>query len=140
MNFDLQIDDEELLRCARGLDDWFVAQLSADSERLMSRPMTPADVRAEYRPMVAEKANFRPLLKAKMDLTRVRCWTPAGERVNAAEVEWKRSVFTPIVNVGRVWYMNRSMGVTLDISDLVIHARPCERDAFPFIRGDPCLI
>ena len=44
INFDLQIDRDELLRCARGFDEWFVAQLSADSERLMSRPMTPADV------------------------------------------------------------------------------------------------
>ena len=125
MNFDLQVADEQLLGRLREMDAWFVQQLGSDSD---------------YRPLVAEKGNYLPLLKTKMDITRVRCWTPSGDRMPTNGVAWGSSVFTPIVVVGRVWYMNRRMGVTLEVTDLVVHDAPTEPDTFPFIRGDPRLM
>ena len=75
-----------------------------------------------------------------MDINRVRCWAPSGDRMQTADVPWPSSVFTPIVVVSRVWYMNRRMGVTLEVTDLVIHDAPAEPATFPFIRGDPRLM
>ena len=56
------------------------------------------------------------------------------------DVAWGSSVFTPTVVVSRVWYMNRRMGVTLEVTDLVVHDAPTEPATFPFIRGDPRLM
>ena len=89
MNFDLQVADEKLLQRLREMDEWFAQQLSG----------------GDYRPLVAEKGGYLPLLKTKMDINRVRCWTPSGDRMQTADVPWHSSVFTPIVVVSRVWYI-----------------------------------
>ena len=123
MNFDLQVADEQLLGRLREIDEWFAQQLGSGSE---------------YRPPVAEKGNYLPLLKTKMDITRVRCWSPSGDRMPTNGVDWGSSVFTRIMIVSRVWCMNRRMDVTLEVIDLVVLDAPTEPNTFPIIRGDPC--
>ena len=133
LNLDLSLDSAELLAWCDSLDEWLVATITEHSERLFKKRMTEQQVRAQYRPLVARKegSSYAPTLKTKINLSSVRCWTPAGERIEASEVNWKRSLLCPCVSVRQLWFVSRLVGLTLDVTDVVVH--PSEEESFPFM-------
>ena len=77
-----------------------------------------------------EGSSYAPTLKTKINLSSVRCWTPAGERIEVSEVNWKRSLLCPCVSVRQLWFVSRLMGRTLGVTDVVVH--PSEEETLPF--------
>ena len=86
-----------------------------------------------YRPIVYRKedSKYPPTLKTKISLQHVRCWSPEGEPIPAASVDWKASRLAPIVQISKLWMISRMVGITLDVTDVVVH--PSEASVCPFL-------
>ena len=122
VNLALAVQDESLKAWAHSIDEWAIKELCKDSERLLSNSrLTEVEVRGMYKPLLMEKDNYPPILKMKMNLNHVRCWNSERERVTTEEIDWKQYRFTPMFIFSKMWYMNNCCGLTLEVTDLIIH-------------------
>ena len=123
LNLELSIEDNALLEWARKLDEWFLATLGE------TYGMDRQQMLFAYKPIVKTRSGQHPpLLKTKLSLQRVKCWGPPLLKdgvyrhppVDPAEVDWTHSRLSPIVQVRRVWKINGMVGVSLDVSDVLV--------------------
>ena len=111
------------------LDGWMVPLLSRHSERLMGKYMTPSEIKAIYIPALKTSNKYEPTVKFKLNLTgdqAVRVWG-SDKNLREPPQKWRGLRATFMVHLKGVYFMNRSVGCILDVTDIMVDGEGGER-------------
>ena len=114
------------------LDQWAVATVAENSERLFKKKLTPEQAYDRYHPCLRKSEKHPTLLKTKINLYGNRpCmfWNSSEELIGAPD-DWKGLEFRARVHVSHLWLMGSDCGLVLNCTDLLLADKASV--AFPF--------
>ena len=125
----LNIDYGELgglLDLFHTLDEVIIREaVKASSQLWPGKNLTPEQVREGYHSAIKERPGYNPTVRAKLDTTKVRCWSWDGSRIQLPEDKAKGCLVQPKLVAKNIWFMApSSWGVCWDTTDLRIQ-EPC---------------
>ena len=106
----------------RELDAWALQYLSAHSERLLKKKLSPEQVAVGYTSALKEKEGYRPLLRVKIDTSGPRevCyWTPEGEPAEAPG-SWRQASLRGRLHISNLWVMGGNYGLVVNCTDIQV--------------------
>jgi hypothetical protein len=113
----------ELLGQLEALDNQIVAMLALDSVKYFAKPMTEAEVRERYSPLVkTSDKGYLPTFKAKMNIAgrgKVRIWDENRLPRDAPE-SWQSCRVVPRLSLRSLWMMSKEVGPLLEVSDVMV--------------------
>ena len=143
LTLDFYIEDEHVA-FFKGLDKHFIAFIAANSERLLKKSYTIAQVTELYRPFVTVREGWPPSIRTKVNTIgarRVRVWTAdlkCLEELPAAQ-ELREAKLCPVLAVKGMWCLGgRELGITLETTHLQIgqsEPRACPFTSSTFTTG-----
>jgi hypothetical protein len=116
VNLDMTLDDEHA-DLFRQIDDWLVAY-GVQNKELLFKNKTDQQISDSYRRLVREKEGYRPMLRTKVNLERVRCWNFDHEPTQVPDSKFKGAEIWPKITVRTLWVVNQTWGLTLEVTDL----------------------
>ena len=79
---------------------------------------TDQQIRDTYRRLVREKNSYKPLLRTKVNLEKVRVWDEHHQSSKVPESKFKHAELWPKLVVRTLWSVNQTWGLTLEVTDL----------------------
>ena len=132
-NFDFVCDDG-LASILKSLDVWARAYLEKNSQRLMGKALTSAQILDSYKPAHIERGSYPSQARCKINLggpRAVRCWDENGQPRDPPS-DWKSCRFVAKVNLSHLYIMSKEFGWVLNITDLHMFE---ESHVCPFVCG-----
>ena len=120
-NFDF-ICNEDLKATLQSIDDWARSYICVNSQRLMGKTLTGAQVLDSYKPALIERGAYPSQARCKINLDgprAVRCWDEAGQPRDPPS-DWKACKFVAKVNLSHLYIMSKEFGWVFNITDLQI--------------------
>jgi hypothetical protein len=124
VNLDMTLDDENA-EIFKAVDEWLIMYGIQNRETLFKNK-TDQQIRDSYRKLVREKENFRPMLRTKVNLERVRCWNFDHQPAKVPESKFKNADLWPKLMVRTLWVVNQTWGLTLEVTDLKFREQQLE--------------
>jgi hypothetical protein len=112
----------EILSFMDALDNWVLEQVASNSERIVGKPRSDAQLRDMYQPIVKRSEKFPPQIKSQVNLeapSALRCWD-LEKNPRAAPSLWRDAVVKPRLWLRSLYLMNGCFGVTLECTDCQI--------------------
>jgi hypothetical protein len=117
VNLDLTLADDNA-NLFRDIDEWFIAYAIQNKETLFKNK-TDAQISESYRRLVREKETFRPMLRTKVNLEKVRCWDEHHQPAKVPEGKFKNAELWAKLSVRTLWIIGSgSWGLTLEATDI----------------------
>ena len=108
------------------LDEWIVATVAANSERLLGKAQTLEQVRARYAPTLKlSDKGYAPTMKCKMNKSgrgAVKIWD--GKQLREEPEAWAGSTVKVRLLLKSLYIMGANFGVVLDVTDVSIVSAP----------------
>jgi hypothetical protein len=117
VNLDMTLDDENA-EIFKEIDEWLIAYGILNKDNLFKGPKTDSAIRDSYRKLVREKEGYRPMLRTKVSLEKVRCWDAEHQQTKVPESKFKGAEIWPKLTVRTLWVVNQTWGLTLEATDL----------------------
>ena len=117
VNLDLTMDDGNA-EIFKQIDEWLIAYGLENRDALFKGPKTDQQIRDSYRRLVREKEGFLPMLRTKISLTSVRCWTEHHQPTQVPESKFKGAECWPKITIRTLWVVSQTWGLTLETTDL----------------------
>jgi hypothetical protein len=123
VNLDMTLDDENA-DLFREIDEWLIAYAIQNKETLFKNK-TDQQITESYRRLAREKEGYRPMLRTKINLEKVRCWDDQHLQTKVPE-SFKHAELWPKLVVRTLWVIGSgSWGLTLEVVDLKFKLNPC---------------
>ena len=124
VNLDMTLDDENA-DLFREIDEWLIAYAIQNKETLFKNK-TDQQITESYRRLAREKEGYRPMLRTKINLEKVRCWDENHQQTKVPESKFKHCELFPKLVVRTLWIIGSgSWGLTLEVTDLKFKENPC---------------
>jgi len=125
-NLDFDIDDEVALARLKEIDAWAMEYICANSERLLKKQLSRAEVENNYSPLVKTYGNCSSV-KTKINIRGSRSatlWNEKGEQKLEPPDEgtWQDFAYTAYVSIPQLWIMAGSFGLLLETTALLLQA------------------
>ena len=125
-NLDFDIDDEVALARLKEIDAWAMEYICANSERLLKKQLSRAEVENNYSPLVKTYGNCNSV-KTKINIRGSRSatlWNEKGEQKLEPPDEgcWQDFAYTPYVAIPQLWIMQGTFGLLLETTALMLQA------------------
>jgi hypothetical protein len=117
VNLDLTLDDENA-EIFKEVDEWLIAYGILNKDSLFKGPKTDQQIRDSYRKLVREKESYRPLLRTKVNLDKVRCWDEHHQATKVPDSKFKHAQIWPFLAVRTLWVVSATWGLTLETTHL----------------------
>jgi hypothetical protein len=120
VNLDMTLDDESA-DLFRQIDEWLIAYAIKNKDVLFSggKNKTDAQITDSYRRLAREKEGFRPMLRTKINLEKIRCWDETHQQTKVPDSKFKNADIWPKMLVRTLWIIGSgSWGLTLEVTDL----------------------
>jgi hypothetical protein len=117
INFDLTLDDENA-EVFKEVDEWLVAYGISNKDSLFKGAKTDTQIKESYRRLVREKEGYKPMLRTKVSLDKVRCWDEHHQQTKVPESKFKGAECWPKVIVRTLWVVSATWGLTLETTDI----------------------
>jgi len=123
----------EMERFFGALDEWVVDYLSAHSTRLFKKPLSLAQIKEIYHPVLRRVEGYQPLMRTKINMPSsrgaVKVWSPNGEQRDLPK-DWRDTDLKARLHVSHLWVMGAACGIVCNCTDLLIQSE--SSGAFPF--------
>ena len=117
VNLDMTLDDESA-ELFRQIDEWLIAYAIKHKDTLF-KGRTDAQITDSYRRLAREKEGFRPMLRTKINLEKVRCWDEAHQQTKVPDSKFKHADLWPKMVIRTLWLIGSgSWGLTLEVTDV----------------------
>ena len=123
VNLDLTLNDDHI-PFLKQIDE-FLIQYGIQNKELLFKNKTDQQIKDSYRRLVREKEGYRPMLRTKINLEKVRCWDENHQQTKIPESKFKFAEIWPKLVVRTLWFVNSTWGLTLEIQDLKFKENPC---------------
>jgi hypothetical protein len=124
VNLDLTLDDETA-DLFREIDEWLIAYAIQNKETLFKNK-TDQQISESYRRLARDKEGYRPMLRTKINLEKVRCWDENHIQTKVPDSKFKHAECWPKIVVRTLWIIGSgSWGLTLEVTDLKFRENPC---------------
>ena len=125
-NLDFDIDDEVALARLKEIDAWALEYITANSERLLKKQLSRAEVENGYTPLVRTYGSSCSV-KTKLNIRGSRSatlWNEKGEQIlePPSEGTWQDFAYTPYVAIPQLWIMQGTFGLLLEATALMLQA------------------
>jgi hypothetical protein len=120
VNLDMTLDDDGA-DLFRQIDEWLIAYAIKHKNVLFSgsKSKTDAQITDSYRRLAREKEGFRPMLRTKINLEKVRCWDETHQQTKVPVSKFKNTDIWPKMLVRTLWIIGSgSWGLTLEVTDV----------------------
>ena len=129
VNIEYDLSDEQA-SALEDIDDSIVEQVAARSQEIFKKQMTVDAVREKYTPLVKRKEGYRPRLKTKIDLSKVRVWTTDKTLRPVPVNKFKGALVYPHVRFRNLWVMAHGFGLSADTIDIMMDEEVVEECPF----------
>ena len=122
VNLDMTLDDESAVFFFRQIDEWLIAYAIKNKDVLFSggKNKTDAQFTDSYRRLARVKEGFRPMLRTKINLEKIRCWDDTRQQTKVPDSKFKNADIWPKMLVRTLWIIGSgSWGLTLEVTDLI---------------------
>jgi hypothetical protein len=117
VNLDMTLSDEQA-DLFRQIDEWLIAYGIQNKENLFKNK-TDQQISESYRKLCREKEGYRPMLRTKVNLEKVRCWDEHHQPTKVPEGKFKHAELWPKLVVRTLWIIGSgSWGLTVEVMDL----------------------
>ena len=84
--------DDESAELFRQIDEWLIAYAIKHKDTFSGgKGRTDAQITDSYRRLAREKEGFRPMLRTKINLEKVRCWDEAHQQTKVPDSKFKNA-------------------------------------------------
>jgi hypothetical protein len=128
-NLDLTLSDDDVSNF-EAADAFFHIWAIQNKDTLFKSGTTPEKIKESYRSILRQKDGYKPLLRTKINLERVKLWDEANNKRGVPDDKFRRADLWVKLRVGTVWVVPAgSWGLTLE----TLHVKVRERaDECPF--------
>ena len=112
--------NEEQAKIFKDFDLWAMSYLASNSERIFKQTKTLEDIKAIYKSPVSQKADYKPHLRCKINISGsaiVRCWNADGQKRELPD-DLRNCELVPRIHISHLWIMAKECGWVLKIEDL----------------------
>ena len=100
--------DDESAELFRQIDEWLIAYAIKHKDVLF-KSKTDAQITDSYRRLAREKEGFRPMLRTKINLEKVRCWDEAHQQTKIPDSKFKNADIWPKMLVRTHWIIGSGL-------------------------------
>jgi hypothetical protein len=128
IEFKLSDEQQKHWEC---FDAWAIAYLSAHSERLFKKPMSPEQIRESYRSPVTRKGDYPPHLRCKTNTAGPKVCRAWQEQTRIDLPSNLRNVpVIPRITLSHLWIMSTECGFVLSVNYILCLETPEETCPF----------
>ena len=125
-NLDFDLEEGEALERLKAIDSWALDYITTNSERLLKKKPSRAEVENSYTPLVRMYGSCSSV-KTKINIRGPRActyWDDKGQQIPEcpAEGTWQDFAYTVQVNLPQLWIMQGTFGLLLDTMALCLQA------------------
>ena len=125
-NLDFDLEEGETLERLKAVDAWAIEYLTENSERLLKKKLSRAEVENGYTPLVRVYGSCSSV-KSKINLRGSRAatyWDEQGKQIlePPAESTWQDFAYAAHVSVPQLWIMANTFGLLLETTALQLSA------------------
>ena len=125
-SLDFDLDDTAVLARLKEIDAWALDYIQANSERLLKKQLSRAEVENGYSPLVKPYGSSCSC-KTKINIRGSRSatfWNERGEQIlePTAESTWQDFAYTAYVSIPQLWIMQGTFGLLLETNALKLQA------------------
>ena len=125
-NLDFDLEEGEALERLKAIDSWALDYITANSERLLKKKLSRAEVENGYTPLVRTYGSCSSV-KTKINIRGPRAatfWSENGEQIHEppADHEWTMYAYKVQVSLPQLWIMQGTFGLLLETTALCLQA------------------
>ena len=135
-NLDFDLEEGEALERLKAIDSWALDYITANSERLLKKKLSRAEVENGYTPLVRTYGSCSSV-KTKINIRGPRAatyWDDKGQQIPEcpAEGTWQDFAYTVQVAIPQLWIMQGTFGLLMESTALCLQAPAAVN---PFIKS-----
>ena len=122
-NLDFELSESpDAQKQLKDIDDWAIAYITSNSERLFKKTLDRSDVENNYKPLLSPYGGA----KCKINLRGSRActfWGESNEQIDPPlDGTWQDFAYTPMVSLNQLWIMGANFGLILEVTALKVSA------------------
>ena len=118
INLDLTLDEENA-DMFRQIDEWLIANAIKSKETLFNKTKTDLQITESYRRIARVKEGCQPMLRAKINSEKIRCWDENHTPAKVPDSKFKHADIWPKMIIRTLWFIGSgAWGLTLEVTDL----------------------
>ena len=132
-NLDLTLSDDDVANF-QAVDALLLAWALQNKDTLFKSGTSPEKIQESYRSILRQKDGYKPLLRTKINLERVKLWDEANNKIGVPDDKFRRADLWVKLRVGNVWFVPAgSWGLTLECQHVKVRERAdeCPFNEFP---------
>jgi hypothetical protein len=111
----------------QAVDAFLLTWALRNKDALFKSGTTPEKKNECYRSILRQKDGYRPLLRTKVNLEKVKLWDDANNKRGVPEDKFRRADLWAKLKVGTLWFVPaRSWGLTLECQHVKVRERADE--------------
>lgn len=119
VNIEFEVSEEQAAKFD-DIDDSIIEQCSQRSNEIFKKTMSVDQVAEKYTRLIKRREGYKPKLRTKMDLSKVRVWNTENERRNVPENKFKKCKAWPLIRMKHLWVMGHGIGLACETTDIKI--------------------